>query len=120
MLVRDIVDSVDVRDGDGVNLDFEPLPSTVSREFLQLVRELREGLDAVDHRLQLTFDLPPSVEGYRLKRLVAPDAADAVVLMGYEYRTASSRDGGTGRATARSRWARPARLGQACARARAG
>ena len=43
VLVRDIVDSVTVRDGDGVNLDFEPLPPTVRREFLQLVRELREG-----------------------------------------------------------------------------
>lgn len=94
VLVRDIVDSVTVRDGDGVNLDFEPLPPTVRREFLQLVRELRGGLDAVDPRLQLTFDLPPSVEGYRLKRLVAPDAADAVVLMGYEYRTAGSRTAG--------------------------
>ena len=94
VLVRDIVDTVTVRGGDGVNLDFEPMPSTVSREFLQLVRELRTGLDAVDDRLQLTFDLPPSIRGYRLRRLVAPDAADAVVLMGYEYRTASSRTAG--------------------------
>ena len=94
-LVRDIVASVTVRGADGVNLDFEPLPTAVRREFTDLVRELRAGLDAVDPTLQLTFDLPPSVTGYWLKPLTALDAADGVVLMGYEYRSAGSRVAGS-------------------------
>ena len=94
MLVRDIVASVTVRGADGVNLDFEPLPEPVRPEFAALMRELRAGLDAVDTSLQLTFDLPPSVRGYWLKPLTAPDAADGVVLMGYEYRTAGDRVAG--------------------------
>jgi len=94
VLVRDIVASVTVRGADGVNLDFEPLPEEVRGEFTDLVRELRVGLDAVDPTLQLTFDLPPSIKGYWLKPLTAPDAADAVVLMGYEYRYAGSRVAG--------------------------
>ncbi len=95
VLVRDIVASVRVRGADGVNLDFEPLPASVRRQFTQLVRELRTGLDAVDPGLQLTFDLPPAIKGYWLTALTGPHAADAAVLMGYEYRTAGSRVAGS-------------------------
>ncbi len=95
VLVRDIVAAVTAQGGDGVNLDFEPLPASVRREFRDLVRELRLGLDAADPTLQLTYDLPPAVKGYWLASLTAADAADAVVLMGYEYRGASSRVAGS-------------------------
>lgn len=90
VLVSDIVDTVTERGADGVNLDFEPLPTAVRGAFTRLVRELRTGLDAADPTLQLTFDLPAAVTGYWLKPLTAEDAADAVVLMGYEYRSGSS------------------------------
>ncbi len=80
---------------DGVNLDFEPLPQSVRGEFVRLVRELRRTLDAVDPALQLTFDLTPDVESFPLRRLVADGAADAAVLMGYEYRTSGSKVAGS-------------------------
>ncbi len=80
---------------DGVNLDFEPLPRTVRAEFVRLVREVRRAFDAVDPSLQLTFDLTPDVESFPLRKLVADGAADAAVLMGYEYRTAGSNVAGS-------------------------
>ncbi len=64
-------------------------------EFVRLVREVRRTLDAVDPSLQLTFDLTPDVTSFPLRRLVADDAADAAVLMGYEYRTPGSKVAGS-------------------------
>jgi hypothetical protein len=94
-LVEDIVDTITLYDADGVNLDFEPLPQTVRKQYLRLVRELRAGLDAVDPSLQLTFDLTAGVSSYPLKRLTADGAADAAVLMGYEYRSSGSKIAGS-------------------------
>ncbi len=94
-LVQDIVDVVTAGQADGVNLDFEPLPRQSRGDFVRLVRGLRRGLDTVDPTLQLTFDLTPDVESFPLRRLVADGAADAAVLMGYEYRTLGSRVAGS-------------------------
>ena len=94
-LVQDIVDTITARGAGGVNLDFEPLPQAVRSSFVRLVRELRAGLDAVDPSLQLTFDLTPDVTSFPVRRLTGRDAADAAVLMGYEYRTAGSRIAGS-------------------------
>ena len=49
----------------------------------------------VDPSLQLTFDLTPDVDSFPLRRLVADGAADAAVLMGYEYRTSGSEVAGS-------------------------
>ena len=47
-LVADIVATITDRGADGVNLDFEPLPRVVRKQFTALVRELRAAMDAVD------------------------------------------------------------------------
>ena len=94
-LAAEIVEAVGAAGADGVNLDFEPLPPKVRGEFVRLVREVRRALDAVDPSLQLTFDLTPDVRSFPLRRLVADGAADAAVLMGYEYRTPGSRVAGS-------------------------
>ena len=94
-LAREIVEVVVAAGADGVNLDVEPLPRGVRGQFVRLVRKLRRALDAVDPSLQLTFDLTPDVTSFPLRRLVAEGAADAAVLMGYEYRTPSSRIAGS-------------------------
>jgi spore germination protein YaaH len=79
---------------DGINLDFEPMPSEVTDEFTQFVRELRAAMNAVDPTLQLTFDAMPGIEGYDVAALTAEDAADAMFVMGYEYLTgAAARTG---------------------------
>ena len=94
-LADEIVEVVTTSGSDGVNLDFEPLPKPVRGEFVRLVRQVRRALDAVDPSLQLTFDLTPDVKSFPLRRLVADDAADAAVLMGYEYRTPGSKVAGS-------------------------
>ena len=94
-LVEDIVETITLYDAGGVNLDFEPLPQTVRSQYVRLVRELRAGLDAVDPSLQLTFDLTADVSSYPLRRLTAEGAADAAVLMGYEYRISTSKIAGS-------------------------
>jgi hypothetical protein len=94
-LVSEIVEVITAAEADGVNLDFEPLPKSVRGDFVRLVRGLRRALDAVDPSLQLTFDLTPDVESFPLRRLVADGAADAAVLMGYEYRTSASEVAGS-------------------------
>jgi hypothetical protein len=95
VLVEDIIDVITDRGVGGVNLDFEPLLKGTRVPFVRLVRELRAALDAMDPSLQLTFDLTPDVKSFPLKRLTASDAADAAVLMGYEYRTSGSRIAGS-------------------------
>ena len=94
-LAGEIVEAVAEAGADGVNLDFEPLPESVRGEYVRLVRAVRRTLDTVDPSLQLTFDLTPDVRSFPLRRLVADDAADAAVLMGYEYRTPGSRVAGS-------------------------
>ncbi|MEX1295643.1 MAG: glycosyl hydrolase family 18 protein [Candidatus Limnocylindrales bacterium] len=94
-LAGEIAEAVAEADAGGVNLDFEPLPQSVRGQFVRLVRAVRRSLDTVDPSLQLTFDLTPDVTSFPLRRLVADDAADAAVLMGYEYRTPGSRVAGS-------------------------
>jgi spore germination protein YaaH len=89
-LARNIVAEVMERGADGVNLDFEPLPDEVSDEFTSFVRDLRARLDEARAGMQLTFDVTADVSAYDLPALVADDAADAVLLMGYDYRVASA------------------------------
>lgn len=94
-LAVEIAEAVTAAGADGVNLDFEPLPKKVRGAYVRLVRKVRRALDAVDPSLQLTFDLTPDVTTFPLRKLVADGAADAAVLMGYEYRTPGSRTAGS-------------------------
>jgi spore germination protein YaaH len=95
-LVRDIAAVVRDRGIDGVNLDWEPVPTAVRDDFTTFVRELRAGLDAVHAGLQLTFDLTTAIGSYDLPALTSDAAADAAVVMGYDYRIATAvRSGST-------------------------
>lgn len=89
-LTAEVVKVVTDAGADGVNLDFEPMPQEVSEDFTQLVREMRAALNAVDPKLQLTFDVMPGIENYDVAALTDDDAADALFVMGYEYLTGSA------------------------------
>jgi len=80
---------------DGVNLDFEPLPAEVADQYVQFVREVRAALDDIGPGLHLSVDVVPSLDGYQLAALTADDAADLAVIMGYGYRTTSSKVAGS-------------------------
>jgi spore germination protein YaaH len=89
-LARQIAAAVRDRGADGVNLDFEPLVSGYEAEFTSLVRRVRTELDTVHAGYQLTFDTTGYIGNYPIESATAAGAADAIFIMGYDYRTAGS------------------------------
>jgi spore germination protein YaaH/flagellar hook assembly protein FlgD len=89
-LARQIAAAVRDRGADGVNLDFEPIVSTYSDEFTALVRSVRAALNRVARGYQLTFDATGWIGNYPIEAATASGAADAVLIMGYDYRSSSS------------------------------
>ena len=94
-LAERIAGFVSGRGFDGVNLDFEPLPAKVADQYVEFVREVRAALDDIDPELHLSVDIVPGLENYQLAALTADDAADLAVIMGYGYRTTSSKVAGS-------------------------
>ena len=94
-LARQVAAAVRDRGADGVNLDFEPLVSGRAGEFVALVRSIRMELNRVHKGYQLTFDTTGSIGNYPIEAATAPGAADAIFIMGYDYRTASSPSAGS-------------------------
>jgi spore germination protein YaaH/flagellar hook assembly protein FlgD len=89
-LARQIAAAVRDRGADGVNLDFEPLVSGSEAGFTALVRTVRAELDKVARGYQLTFDTTGYIGNYPIEDATASGGADAIFIMGYDYRGASS------------------------------
>jgi spore germination protein YaaH/flagellar hook assembly protein FlgD len=94
-LARQIAAAVRDRGADGVNLDFEPIVATYADEFTALVRSVRSELNKVHAGYQLTFDTTGWIGNYPIEKGTAAGAADAVVIMGYDYRGSSSNPVGS-------------------------
>jgi spore germination protein YaaH len=95
-LASEIANAVVSRGVDGVNLDFEPIPSGQRANYVSFVRAVRRALDAKRPGYQLTFAATGYIANYDIKALTAAGAADAVYIMGYQYRGSwSSRAGST-------------------------
>jgi spore germination protein YaaH/flagellar hook assembly protein FlgD len=89
-LATQIASAVRARGADGVNLDFEPIASGYADEFTLLVRSVRSSLKAIAKGYQLTFDTTGWIGNYPIEAATAKGGADAVVVMGYDYRSSSS------------------------------
>ena len=89
-LARQIAAAVRDRGADGVNLDFEPIVATYADEFTALVRSVRTELNRVAAGYEITFDTTGWIGNYPIENATASGGADAVVIMGYDYRTAAS------------------------------
>jgi spore germination protein YaaH/flagellar hook assembly protein FlgD len=94
-LARQIAAAVRDRGADGVNLDFEPIASGYSDEFVSLLRTVRSQLNRVRKGYQLTYDTTGFIGNYPIEASVAKGAADAIFIMGYDYRTSSSSTAGS-------------------------
>jgi spore germination protein YaaH len=94
-LARQVAAAVRNRGADGVNLDFEPILPGYAEEFTALVREVRRELSAIAPGYQLTFDAMATIGDQPIAEATAPGGADAVVIMGYDYRTARSSVAGS-------------------------
>ncbi len=93
-LARQIAAAVRDRGADGVNLDFEPIASGHAANFTALVRAVRSQLDRVHRGYQLTFDTTGTIGNYPIEDATAPGGADAIFIMGYDYRTGGASTAG--------------------------
>jgi flagellar hook assembly protein FlgD len=94
-LARQIAAAVRDRGADGVNLDFEPIVATYADAFTSLVQSIRTELDALAPGYQLTFDTMGWIGNYPIQAATAPGGADAIVIMGYDYKTGSAGTAGS-------------------------
>jgi spore germination protein YaaH len=89
-LARQAAAAVRARGADGINLDFEPIATGYADEFTAFVRTLRQQLNAIHTGYQLTFDTMGSIGNYPIEAATATGGADAIFVMGYDYRTSAS------------------------------
>ena len=94
-LARQAAAAVRDRGADGINIDFEPIASGYADEFTLLVRAIRAELDAIALGYQLTFDTTGHIGNYPIEAATAPGGADAIFVMGYDYRTAGATNAGS-------------------------
>ena len=94
-LAQQAAAAVRARGADGINLDFEPIASGYDDEFTAFVRTVRAELDKQASGYQLTFDTTGYIGNYPIENATAPGAADAIFIMGYDYRTAGSTYAGS-------------------------
>ena len=92
---QQIAAEVGRRGADGVNLDFEPIASGQSANYISFVRTLRVELDKVHAGYELTFCATGRPSTYDLTNLLAAGAADAVFIMGYDFRGGSPATAGS-------------------------
>jgi spore germination protein YaaH/flagellar hook assembly protein FlgD len=92
---RQLTAAVRDRGADGVNLDFEPLVSGQEANFVALLKTLRADLNAIQKGYQITYDTTGFIGNYPLEASVGAAAADAVFIMGYDYRTDGASTSGS-------------------------
>jgi spore germination protein YaaH len=88
--IAQIVAAITDRGADGVNLDFEPIASGQSANFVTFVRDLRTALNAAHSGYELTYDATGRGTTYNTTNLLASGGADAVFIMGYDFRSIDS------------------------------
>lgn len=95
-LAAEIAAAVAERNADGVNLDFEPMPEALQDSYTAFVRQVRAALGAdASLTVAVTGGSASWGDGYDLPALVGPDAAEALMVMGYDYSwSGSARAGG--------------------------
>jgi spore germination protein YaaH len=94
-LARQAAAAVRDRGADGINLDFEPIAAGHAADFTAFVRTVRAELNRIRSGYQLTFDTTGFIGNYPIENATAPGGADAIFIMGYDYRTAGSATAGS-------------------------
>ncbi len=94
-LARQAAAAVRDRGADGINLDFEPIASGHAADFTAFVRTLRKELDRVHRGYQLTFDTTGWIGNYPIEDATRPGGADAIFIMGYDYRGSGASTAGS-------------------------
>ncbi|MGH2356567.1 MAG: glycosyl hydrolase family 18 protein, partial [Candidatus Limnocylindria bacterium] len=98
-LISEIAGTLQDRNADGINLDFEPVPTSLRSQYTSFVREVKSGLTAAGVGSFLTVATMAGAAtwstGYDVVGLSASGAADALMVMSYDYSwSGSARAGG--------------------------
>ncbi|HET7668140.1 MAG TPA: glycosyl hydrolase family 18 protein, partial [Mycobacterium sp.] len=98
-LVTNIANTIRARNADGVNIDFEPVPSSLRAQFTSFIKQLKTGLRNAGVGSYVTVDTSAGAAswstGYDVVGLTATGAADALMVMGYDLNwSGSARAGG--------------------------
>ncbi|HET6379524.1 MAG TPA: cell wall-binding repeat-containing protein [candidate division Zixibacteria bacterium] len=98
-LINEIAGVLKARGADGVNLDFEPVPTSLKSQYTTFVREVKAGLAKAGAGSYVTVATMAGAAswatGYDLLGLTAAGAADAIMVMGYDFSwSGSARAGG--------------------------
>ncbi|TMD32930.1 MAG: hypothetical protein E6I94_00600, partial [Chloroflexi bacterium] len=94
-LARQAAAAVRDRGADGINLDFEPIAAGHAADFTAFVRTLRAELTRIRAGYQLTFDTTGFIGNYPIEAATAAGGADAIFIMGYDYRTGGASTAGS-------------------------
>jgi spore germination protein YaaH/flagellar hook assembly protein FlgD len=94
-LARQAAAAVRNRGADGINLDFEPIASGHAADFTAFVRTLRAELRKIRSGYQLTFDTTGFIGNYPIEGATASGGADAIFIMGYDYRGSGASTAGS-------------------------
>jgi spore germination protein YaaH len=98
-LAAEISSAVRLRHADGVNLDFEPVPTTLRSQYTAFVRQVKARLVTDGAGPYVTVATMAGAAtwdtGYDVAALSAPGAADALMVMAYDFHwSGSARAGG--------------------------
>ena len=97
-LISEVVAMIRDRRADGVNVDFEPVPSSLRSQFTVFIREMKAGLVNAGVGSYLTVDTMAGAAawatGYDVVGLASPGAADAMMVMAYDFSYSSSARAG--------------------------
>ena len=98
-LVREITALIRDRGADGVNIDFEPVPTSLRSQMTTFIRELKAGLLDGHAPSYLTVSTMAGAAawstGYDVVGLTAPGAADALMVMAYDFHWSGSARAGS-------------------------
>jgi len=98
-LAGEIATAIRDRNADGVNLDFEPVPTSLRSQYTAFVREVKATLVARGAGSHVTVATMAGAAtwdtGYDVAGLTAPGGADALMVMAYDFHwSGSARAGG--------------------------
>ncbi|MBU0486772.1 MAG: hypothetical protein KKA07_15315 [Bacteroidetes bacterium] len=92
--ISNIIGLLELRGGDGVNIDFENIPKVYRSQFTGFIQKLRTALDQKDTSLFLTIAIP-AVDWANVFDVVAmAPSVNYFIIMGYDFYGKNSRTAG--------------------------
>lgn len=84
-LINNLLGSVQGAGADGVNIDFEGMPSGQRDNFVTLIQDLTAAFHSAIPGSQITIDMPAVDWGDRFAEQALADASDGLIIMAYDY-----------------------------------